>query len=86
MATIVPSRVCPLSKRFALVDASNIEAKSSSGSLTALSSRLWLRDHLYTHHHYGTATDLQPTPLLASFCAVRAARTGCAASPVFSES
>ena len=45
MATIVPSMVCPRSKRFALIDASNIAAKSSSGSLTMslLRSRSSLR-------------------------------------------
>jgi hypothetical protein len=35
IATIVPSRVWPLSKRFGLSDASNIAAKSSPGSVTA---------------------------------------------------
>src|SRR5439155_15754925 len=38
IATIVPSRVWPFSKRFALIDASNIAAKSSVDSVTARSS------------------------------------------------
>ena len=40
IATIVPSMVWPFSKRFAWSDASNIAAKSSSGSLTARSCRI----------------------------------------------
>src|ERR1700712_615122 len=47
IATIVPSIVCPRSTRFALVDASNIAAKSSVGSLTKRSSWSFLTAVLF---------------------------------------
>jgi len=45
IATIVPSIVCPFSYRFAFSEASNIVAKSSSGSATGFlkSTCQWLR-------------------------------------------